>query len=136
VKKMAKNYFVKASRKNAVARCMSKAGTGKVRINGHALEAYYSGYKQGLIKEPMILLDEEASKLDYFINVKGGGVMSQVQAARACIAKSILAANNKEKIKEKIMKYDRHLLVDDVRQKEPKKQLGRGARKKKQHSKR
>ncbi|HOZ35539.1 MAG TPA: 30S ribosomal protein S9 [archaeon] len=133
---MVKNYFVKASRKNAIARCMSKAGTGKVRVNGHSLEAYYSGYKQGLIKEPMILLDEEANKLDYFVNVSGGGVMSQVQATRSCIAKSILAANNREKVKDKIMTYDRHLLVDDVRRKEPKHQLGKGARKKKQHSKR
>lgn len=133
---MVKNYFVKASRKNAIARCMSKAGTGKVRVNGHSLEAYYSGYKQGLIKEPMILLNEEANKLDYFVNVSGGGVMSQVQATRSCIAKSILAANNREKVKDKIMTYDRHLLVDDVRRKEPKHQLGKGARKKKQHSKR
>jgi len=133
---MVKNYFVKSSRKTAIARCMAKVGTGKVHINGAPLEAYYSGYKQGLIKEPLILLDEESKKLDYFVNVNGGGVMSQVQAIRSCIAKAILSANNREKVREKIMKYDRHLLVDDVRQKEPKKQLGRGARKKKQHSKR
>jgi small subunit ribosomal protein S9 len=133
---MVKNYFVKASRKTAIARCMAKSGTGKVHINGTPLEAYYSGYKQGLIKEPLILLDEESNKLDYFINVNGGGVMSQVQATRSCIAKAILSANNREKVRDKIMRYDRHLLVDDVRQKEPKKQLGKGARKKKQHSKR
>lgn len=115
---------------------MVKPGTGIVHINGAPLEAHYSGYKQGLIREPMILLDEESNKLDYFVNVKGGGIMSQVQTVRSCIAKGILAFNNKEKLKEKIMRYDRHLLVDDVRQKEPKKQLGKGARKKKQHSKR
>jgi len=133
---MVKNYLVKASRKTAIARCMAKVGTGKVHINGTPLEAHYSGYKQDLIKEPMILLDEEAKKLDFFVNVSGGGIMSQVQATRSCIAKAILAANNKEKVREKIMKYDRHLLVDDVRRKEPKHQLGKGARKKKQHSKR
>lgn len=133
---MAKFYFVKATRKTAAARCVAKPGKGIVHINGAPLDAYYSGYKQGLIKEPMILLDEEALKLNYFVNVSGGGVMSQVQAIRSCIAKAILAANNKDKIKEKIVKYDRHLLVDDVRRKEAVKQLGRGARKKKQHSKR
>ena len=133
---MVKNYLVKASRKTSIARCMAKTGTGAVHINGAPLSAYYSGYKQGLVREPMILLDEEAKKLDFFINVKGGGVMSQVQASRSCIAKAILAANNREKVKEKILKYDRHLLVDDVRQKEQKHQLGKGARKKKQHSKR
>ncbi len=133
---MVKNYFVKSSRKTSVARCMAKAGTGKVHINGTPLEAMYSGYKQGLIKEPLILLNEESAKLDFFVNVSGGGVMSQVQVTRSCIAKAVLAANNREKVREKIMKYDRHLLVDDVRQKEPKKQLGKGARKKKQHSKR
>lgn len=133
---MAKYHYVNASRKKAVGRCVVKPGTGKVHINGVPLEAQYSGYKQGLIKEPMILLDEDSKKYDYFIKVKGGGVMSQIQTVRSCIAKGILAFNNKEKTKEKIMKYDRHLLVDDVRQKEAKKQLGKGARKKKQHSKR
>jgi len=133
---MVKYHFVKASRKTAVARCVAKPGTGIIHINGAPLEAHYSGYKQGLIKEPMILLDEESGKLNYFVNVSGGGIMSQVQAVRSCIAKAILAANNKEKLKDKILKYDRHLLVDDVRQKESKKQLGKGARKKKQHSKR
>lgn len=133
---MVKYHCVKASRKKAVGRCMVKSGTGKVHINGTPLDAYYSGYKQGLIKEPMLLLSEESNKLDYFVRVKGGGVMSQVQTVRSCIAKSILAYNNKDKLKEKIMVYDRHLLVDDVRQKESKKQLGKGARSKKQHSKR
>ena len=133
---MVKYHYVKASRKKAIGRCLVKPGTGIVHINGTPLEAYYGGYKQGLIKEPMLLLEEESNKLDYFVNVKGGGIMSQVQTVRSCIAKGILAFNNKEKLKEKIMKYDRHLLVDDVRQKEPKKQLGKGARKKKQHSKR
>jgi len=133
---MVKYHYVNASRKKAIGRCLVKPGTGNIHINGVPLDAHYCGYKQGLIKEPMILFPEEANKQDYFIKVKGGGAMSQVQVVRSCIAKSILAFNNKEKLKEKMIKYDRHLLIDDVRQKESKKQLGKGARKKKQHSKR
>jgi len=133
---MVKYHYVKASRKKAIGRCLVKPGTGKVHINGAPLEAYYNGYKQRLIKEPITLLEEESGKLDYFVTVTGGGAMAQVQVVRSCIVKGILVFNNKEKLKEKILKYDRHLLIDDVRQKEPKKQLGRGARKRKQHSKR
>ncbi len=134
---MAKNYLVKSTRKTAVARCVIKSGTGKIHVNKTPVDVYYQGYKQDIVKEPSYIAPEEFNKFDFFINVKGGGVSAQAQAARSCVAKGILVANgNKEKLKEKFVAYDRHILVDDVRQKEPKKQLGKGARGKKQHSKR
>lgn len=135
---MVKNYIVKSTRKNAVARCTVKKGTGKIRVNKMALDAIYpTGYKKSMILEPTKLLPEEFSKYDFSVNVSGGGISSQVQAVRNCIAKGIVVATgNKKTIKEKFLKYDRHILIDDVRNKEAKKQLGRGARKKKQKSKR
>lgn len=135
---MVKNYFVESSRKKARARATVKAGTGKIRINSRPLDVFYSKYKKMLVEEPIKLAEDEFKKLDFFIKVYGGGVIGQVQAIRSCIAKGIILASgkNKKAIKEKFLQYDRHLLTDDARQKEPKKQLGRGARKKKQHSKR
>jgi len=134
---MTKNYFVKASRKKATARAVIKQGKGFIRVNGYALEAFASGYKRALIEEPAILAEDDFKKFDYFVTVAGGGVMSQVEVVRSCIAKGLLAATgDKKAIKDKFLSYDRHLIIDDVRQKEPKKELGKGARKKKQHSKR
>ncbi len=135
---MAKNYIVKSTRKNAVARAIIKPGKGEVRINNMSLDAIYpTGYKKAMVLEPSKIAPEEFIKFNYSINVSGGGFSGQLQAIRSCIAKGIVAATgNKKIIKDKFLKYDRHFLIDDVRNKEPKKQLGVGARKKKQKSKR
>ncbi|HOD89696.1 MAG TPA: 30S ribosomal protein S9 [archaeon] len=136
---MVKVYNAQASRKNAKARITVKPGTGVIRINNYLLEAFTSSspYKKELVLEPAHLIPEEFNKFDYDIIVNGGGIMAQLQAARSAIAKGLLKANhNKKSIKDKFLEYDKHLLVDDVRRQEPKKQLGRGARKKKQKSKR
>ena len=134
---MVKNYNVKSSRKTATARAFIKPGKGKVRVNNMDLDAFATGYKKLLILEPIHLVPEEFSKLDFQISVSGGGVSSQAQAIRNCIAKGILiSTGNKKTIKDKFTSSNRYLLIDDVRNKEPKKQLGKGARKKKQKSKR
>ena len=134
---MVKCYNVKASRKEATARAVIKPGAGNVRINNKAIDVFCNGIRKQLVLEASYVAEDEFNKFDYFITVKGGGVMSQLQSARNCIAKGLLLANgNKKALREKLLAYDRNLLVDDVRQVEPKKQLGKGARKKKQHSKR
>lgn len=135
---MVKNYIVKSKRKNAVARATVRPGKGEIRINNMSLDAIYpTGYKKVMVLEPTKISPEEFSKFNFEVNVSGGGVSSQVQAIRSCIAKGIIIANgNKKTLKDKFLAYDRHLLIDDARNKEPKKQLGTGARKKKQKSKR
>jgi len=135
---MVKNYIVKATRKNAVARGYIKPGKGEIRVNKMALDAIYpTGYKKATVLEPTKVAPEEFSKFNYAVTVSGGGISSQVQAVRSCIAKGILIANGSKKVlKDKLLAYDRHLLIDDARNKEPKKELGRGARAKKQKSKR
>jgi len=134
---MAKIYNVKASRKTANARATIKPGVGKIRINNNSLDSFVKGYKKNIILEPTHIAQDEFNKFDFFINVHGGGVSGQIQAVRSCIAKGILIANGSKKaLRDKLIKYDRYFLIDDVRNTEPKKQLGRGARKKKQKSKR
>lgn len=135
---MVKTYLVKSTRKNAVARASVKPGKGEIRVNNMSLDAIYpTGYKKAMVLEPTKIANEEFSKFNYNVNVSGGGISSQVQAVRSCIAKGVVAANgNKKTIKDKFLAYDRHLLIDDARNKEPKKELGVGARKKKQKSKR
>jgi small subunit ribosomal protein S16e len=69
------------------------------------------------------------------VRVKGGGTTSQIYAIRQAIAKGIVAFNqkyvdeaSKKEIKEKLIQYDRTLLVADTRRCEPKKFGGPGAR--------
>jgi len=87
-----------------------------------------------MISEPLHMADKHAGKLDISVNVEGGGPMSQAQAIRTAIAKAIVSYTGDEALKQVFMDYDRTLLVNDTRRSEPKKQLGRGARKKRQKS--
>ncbi len=60
--------------------------------------------------------------------------MGQAEAARTAIARGLVEFTGDDELKEKYLVFDRTLLVPDVRRKLPKKQLGRGARKKRQKS--
>jgi len=126
---------VKAKKKTAIARAVIQKGTGKVKINKLSLDAYAQGVKREMIREPLTLASEVMPELDIKVNVKGSGSMSQAFAIRAVIAKAIVRAKGK-KYRDIFLAYDRALLVDDVRNVEPKKPLGRKARAKKQKSKR
>jgi len=75
-----------------------------------------------------------ANKVDINVEVDGGGVMGQAEAARTAIARALVEWSGDEELKRVYIEYDRSLLVNDVRRKEPKKQGGRGARKRRQTS--
>merc|ERR1711974_485762 len=84
---------------------------------------------------PAVRSVEVFSQVDIRIRVKGGGSTSQIYAIRQAIAKAIVAYYQKyvdeaakKEIKEKLIQFDRTLLVADPRRCEPKKFGGRGAR--------
>ena len=124
----------KAKKKRAVARAtIYDPGTGKLRINGYALDAYAQNkYIRMIIEEPLLLAGDLPKKLSIHVNVTGGGFMGQAVAIRGAIAKGL--AQIDDALKDVYLQYDRTLLVDDVRRVEPKKPLGRKARAKKQTS--
>ncbi len=124
----------KAKKKRAVARAaIHYPGSGALRINGYALDAYTQNkYLRMIIEEPLVLAGDLAKKVDIYVNVQGGGFMGQAVAIRGAIAKGLVQIN--EDLRDIYMQYDRTLLVDDVRRVEPKKPLGRKARAKKQTS--
>ncbi|MFH1664380.1 MAG: 30S ribosomal protein S9 [archaeon] len=128
--------LVKAKKKEAVARAVIKTGKGKITINKRSIEFIEPEYVKQLIMEPIILAEDALKETDIKINVNGGGFMGQAVAVRSVIAKAIVEYTNDKKLKEKMLKYDRLLIVDDHRRVEPKKPLGKKARKKKQSSKR
>ncbi len=135
-KKKGKGIDTKAKKKTCSARASIKKGTGKIRINKRALETFEPKYRRVFISEPLSIAGELAEKVDIFVSVKGGGFMSQAVAARGAIAKALVDYSRGRELRAKMLKYDRMLLVDDSRVKESKKPLGRGARGKKQKSKR
>jgi len=106
-------------RKKSVARAVMKEGKGIVRVNKKLLENVTPEMARLKIEEPLILSGDMAKKYDISINVFGGGMVSQADAARLAIAKALLSANSK--LKQEFLDYDRTLLVADVRQRESRK---------------
>ena len=121
-------------RKTAIARATVKKGKGVVRINKKPIEIYEPEIARWKIMEPLILAKKYRDTVDIEVNVSGGGFMGQAYAARTAIAKGLVEFTGDRELKELFLSYDRSLLVSDPRRKEPKKPLGRGARKKRQKS--
>lgn len=128
-------------RKTAVARATVKSGKGRVRINSEPIEILQPDLARRKAMEPLIIADamNRLSKVDINIATNGGGVMGQTDAIRTAIARGLVHYNGgaeglDEELRDEYLRFDRSLLVNDPRRKEPKHQLGRGARRKKQKS--
>ena len=129
-----KIVLTSGKRKTAIARATIRDGKGRVRINKVPVELYNPEMARNMIMEPLIMAKELANKVDIDVNVNGGGVMSQAEAARTAIARALVEWSGDEELRKVYLEYDRTLLVNDIRRKEPKKQMGRGARKRRQTS--
>jgi small subunit ribosomal protein S9 len=121
-------------RKTATARATVQKGTGLVRINKIPVDIYEPDVARWKIIEPLKIAANHVDKLDIDVDVRGGGFMSQANAARTAIAKGIVEYTADPSLKIAFLDHDRSLLVSDSRRKESKKPLGRGARKKRQKS--
>ncbi|WP_290901231.1 30S ribosomal protein S9 [Ferroglobus sp.] len=121
-------------RKTAIARATIKPGKGRVRINKIPVEIYQPEMARMKIMEPLLIAKELAKQVDIDVKVEGGGFMGQAEAARTAIARALLEFSQDPELKRAFLEYDRTLLVNDTRRKEPKKQGGRGARKRRQTS--
>jgi len=131
-----KGITSKAKKKTASARAVIRKGSGKVKVNKVSLECIEPRYLKRFIEEPLVIAGDIAKSVDIEVSVKGGGFMGQAASARGAIAKALVRFTRSKELKKKMIEYDRTLIVDDSRKKEPKKPLGRGARAKKQSSKR
>lgn len=132
--RMVKIVNTSGKRKTAIARATLKTGKGRVRINSVPLDLFPNEMVRMKISEPLLLVPKAIDGIDVSIDVHGGGIMGQAEAIRTALARGILKWHNDPQIKEMYLAYDRTLLVNDSRQKEPKKPHGRGARKKFQKS--
>ncbi|MFH1408989.1 MAG: 30S ribosomal protein S9 [Nanoarchaeota archaeon] len=124
---------VSGKRKRAIARATLRPGKGTITINNKHLDAYQPPIARLKIREPLILAGSHVDKVDIFVRVAGGGIMSQAEAVRLAIAKSLV--QHTPSLKKVFIDYDRNLLVADVRRKEPAKPNSHGkARAKRQKS--
>lgn len=132
-----KKLIVSGKRKTSVARAVIIAGDGKVTIN----KKNYLGlhlFDRLKIAEPIEIAKIVLGKIDFdcAISVRGGGEKSQIDAARLALAKAIVEFSSSQDLKDTYLKYDRNLLVADVRRKEAYKPGDSKARSQRQSSKR
>lgn len=132
---MSKTIHTSGKRKRSIARATLKEGTGIVKINSKPIDLYEPQLYRMKIKEPLILAGDFMNKVDIGVNVNGGGIAGQADAVRLVIAKALVEYTKSERLKDQFLKYDRNLLVADVRRKEASKPNRHGkARAKKQKS--
>mgnify|MGYP006295691937 CR=1 FL=1 len=132
-----KNIVVSGKRKTAIAKATIKQGDGEVRINKKPVE-FYSKLKQLEIREPLVIaqdvLGKDKMNFNISVNVKGGGLSSQIEAARLAIARAIVRFTKSQKLRQAYISYDRNMIVADVRRKESYKPGDSKARAKRQTS--
>lgn len=120
-------------RKTSVAAVFLKEGSGLIMINQKTLADFFKGMEEERegIKFPFFLVNL-SNQYDISIQVKGGGVSSQLDAIRLAISKAICTINNEYR-----QILNRHLLLRrDSRIKERRKYGLKKARKASQYSKR
>ncbi len=125
-------YMATGRRKTAVARVILLPGEGKVVVNGRRFEDYF--LEVGLrvaVRKPLVAT-ENADKFDIRVNVFGGGMHGQADAAKLGVARALLIYD--AELRPQLRKGG--FLTRDPRAKERKKYGQKGARKRFQFSKR
>ena len=119
-------------RKSAVARVFIKKGTGIITVNGKPAVEYFSRETGMMIINQPLNLTNMVGTIDIMVNVAGGGQSGQAGAVRHGITRALIDwdATNKPVLKKA------GLVTRDAREVERKKVGLRGARRRKQFSKR
>jgi len=130
-----KVLLTSGKRKTAIARAITRAGKGRIRVNNVPVEIYEPKIARDKILEPFLLAGDNVWKqLDIDVRVSGGGFMGQAEAARTAVARAILRWTKSTHLQTLFTEYDRTLVAGDPRRREPKKFGGPGARARDQKS--
>jgi small subunit ribosomal protein S9 len=128
-KKAAKKVCIaRGKRKESVARATIQEGKGGIRVNSQSLSSLPNPYIREIIREPLRYIGPEANNVDISVNVNGGGMMGQAQAARTAIANALVLYFDQMNLREKFIEIDRTLVIEDTRRVESKKFRGPKAR--------
>ncbi|MFX0114862.1 MAG: 30S ribosomal protein S9 [Candidatus Hodarchaeota archaeon] len=116
-------------RRRAIARAVTYPGKGRIWVNSRPIEIYEPELMRMKLFEPLIIAGEDTrSTVDIKVKVKGGGMISQAEAARTAIARALVTFTESEELRHKMRAYDRTMLAGDPRRKEAKKFGRKGAR--------
>jgi len=81
--------YATGKRKDAIARVWIKPGSGKVTVNGKALNAYFARpVLQMILRQPFTVAGVE-DQFDVTATVKGGGLSGQAGAVKHGISKAL-----------------------------------------------
>lgn len=132
---MIDRIITSGKRKRAVARAVIREGNGNVSINNRSHDTLQIFDKLKIL-EPLRISEQILGKpnFDVVISVKGGGEKGQIEAARLALSRAIVKFSNSKELHEALTKYDRSLLVADVRRKEAYKPGDSKARRQRQKS--
>jgi small subunit ribosomal protein S9 len=119
-------------RKEAVARCRLRPGTGTHTINGKPFDAYFTTAMQRMVVTEALRVIDKEEAYDVDATMHGGGVSGQAGALRMAIARSLVDLDPESRPALK----KAGLLTRDPRKKESKKYGLRKARKAPQYTKR
>ena len=132
-----KKIYTSGKRKASIARALIKEGKGIVTVNKKNYELLHI-FDRLKIAEPLKIAEHILGKISFDVQIttKGGGNKGQLDAARIALAKAIIEYTGSEELMETFLKYDRNLLIADVRRKEVYKPGDSKARSMRQSSKR
>jgi small subunit ribosomal protein S9 len=119
-------------RKTSVARIYMQPGKGEITVNDRTIETYFPfDLHQIIVKQPLTLVGVEGT-YDIKINLDGGGITGQAEAARMAISRALCEfdAEHRPALKKE------GFLTRDPRMVERKKPGRRKARRRFQFSKR
>ena len=111
-----KNIITSGRRKQSIARAVLSDGNGKITVNRLNINVFQPELARLKMMEPLMLANDVASKVKIDVDVHGGGIITQADAARVAIARALMA--HTPRLKEVYLNYDRHLIVADIRVKE------------------
>ena len=133
---MAINYgnwkYGTGRRKSSGARVIIKSGKGEIVVNGKPIDEYFSRETSRMIARQPLILTNHAETFDIKVNVSGGGETGQAGAVRHGVTRALIDYDNT--LKPSLSKAG--FVTRDAREVERKKVGLRGARRRKQFSKR
>ena len=119
-------------RKSSVARVFIRRGSGKITVNGRALDQYFHRETGRMVVRQPLELTANTATFDILVNVDGGGETGQAGAVRHGITRALIDYD--ATLKPALSKAG--LVTRDAREVERKKVGLRKARRRKQFSKR
>ena len=119
-------------RKTSVARVYLKIGSGKITVNGKAIEEFFGRQTSIMISKQPLVLTDNVETFDIQVNVHGGGESGQAGAVRHGITRALIDYDANLKPALSAAGY----VTRDAREVERKKVGLHSARRRKQFSKR